>query len=85
MVLCSVLYVGLTTMFDQLFLRMDELLVISRNAPIQVFGLSVLSMEGFIRFGLEIVLGIGIPWFISAIIRSVAAAKMLIRIRLFPS
>jgi hypothetical protein len=78
MVLCGVLFIGLTIMLGQLFLRREELLVLSRNAPLQVFGLSVLSMAGFIGFGAEVVLGIGILWFIGAMIGGVATAKMLI-------
>lgn len=79
MVLCGVLFIGLTVTLGQLFLRREELLVISRNAPLQVFGLSVLSMAGFIGFGAEVVLGVGILWFIGAMIGGIATAKMLTR------
>src|SRR3989344_2155960 len=40
MVLCGVLFIGLTIMLGQWFLRREELFVLSKNAPLQVFGLS---------------------------------------------
>lgn len=79
MVLCGVLFIGFTIMLGQLFLRREELYVLSRNAPLQVFGLSVLSMAGFIGFGAEVVLGIGILWFIGAMIGGIATVRMLVR------
>lgn len=83
MVLCGVLFIGLTILLGQLVLRREELLVLSRNAPLQVFGLSVLSMAVFIGFGAEVVLGIGILWFVGAMIGGMAAAKALVRRPLF--
>jgi len=79
MFLCGVLFIGLTILLGQLVLRREELLVLSRNAPLQVFGLSVLSMAAFIGFGAEVVLGIGVLWFIGAMIGGVATAKVFIR------
>ncbi len=78
MALCGVIFIGLTIALGRLFLRREELLVLSRNAPLQVFGLSVLSMAAFIGFGAEIVLGIGILWFLGAMIGGVVAAKVIV-------
>lgn len=78
MVLCGVLFIALTVMLGRLVLRREELLVLSRNAPLQVFGLSVLSMAAFIGFGAEVVLGIGILWFFGAMLGGVVAAKALV-------
>jgi len=78
MVLCGVLFIGLTIILGRLFLRREELLVLSRNAPLQVFGLSVLSMAAFIGFGAEVVLGIGILWFLGAMLGGVVAAKAIV-------
>ncbi|MGE0527892.1 MAG: hypothetical protein AB7G93_13150 [Bdellovibrionales bacterium] len=79
MIFCGVLFIGLTIMLGQLALLKEELLVLSRNAPLQVFGLSVFSMAAFIGFGAEVVLGIGILWFIGAMIGGVLAAKVFAR------
>ncbi|MGE4130541.1 MAG: hypothetical protein AB7F86_02840 [Bdellovibrionales bacterium] len=77
MVLCGVLFIGLTIILGRLFLQREELLVLSRNAPLQVFGLSVLSMAAFIGFGAEVVFGIGILWFLGAMLGGVVAAKAI--------
>lgn len=79
MVFCGVLFIGLTIMLGQLFLRREELLVLSRNAPLQVFGLSVFSIVAFVGFGAEVVLGIGILWFIGAMVGGVVATKIIVR------
>jgi hypothetical protein len=79
MVLCGVLFIGLTIVLGQRILRREELLVLSRNAPLQIFGLSVLSLAALIGFGAEVVLGIGILWLIGAMIGGMVAAKALIR------
>lgn len=78
MVLCGVLFIALTVMLGRLVLRREELLVLSRNAPLQVFGLSVLSMVAFIGFGAEVVLKIGILWFVGAMFGGMLAAKTMV-------
>lgn len=79
MVLCGVLFIGFTVVLGSILLRREELLVLSRNAFLQIFGLSVLSMAAFIGFGADIVLGIGILWFVGAMIGGFIAAKALVR------
>lgn len=79
MVLCGVLFIGLTVLLGRLLLRREELLVLSRNAPLQIFGLSTLSLAAFIGFGAEIVLGIGVLWFVGAMIGGLVATKAVVR------
>lgn len=79
MVFCGVLFIGLTVILGHLVLRREELLVLSKNAPLQVFGLSVLSLAAFIGFGAEIVLSIAALWFLGAMVGGIFAAKILIR------
>lgn len=79
MVLCGVLFIGLTIMLGQLVMRREELLVLSKNVLLQIFGLSVLSMAAFIGFGAEVVLGIGILWFLGAMVGGIAATKVFVR------
>ena len=75
MVLCGFLFVGLTFALGMLIFRKEELLVLSRNAPLQVFGLSVLSLAALITFGAEVVFGIGILWLIGAVIGGLFTVK----------
>lgn len=79
MVFCGVLFIGLTIALGRFILRREELLVLSKNAPLQIFGLSVFSIVAFIGFGADIVLGIGVLWFIGAMVGGILAAKVLIR------
>lgn len=79
MFFCGVLFIGLTVLLGSFLLRREELLVLSRNSPLQIFGLSVFSIVAFIGFGAEIVLGIGVLWFVGAMIGGLVAAKALIR------
>lgn len=79
MFLCGVLFIGSTIALGQLALRREELLVLSKNAPLQVFGLSVLSLAALIGFGAEVVLGIGTLWFIGAMAGGVMATKIFVR------
>jgi hypothetical protein len=79
MVLCGVLFIGLTILLGSLVLRREELLVLSKNAPLQVFGLSLFSLVVFIAFGAEIAAEIGILWLVGAMIGGVLTAKTVIR------
>lgn len=79
MVFCGVLFIGLTVTLGRFILRREELLVLSKNAPLQVFGLSVFSIVAFIGFGADIVLGIGVLWFLGAMVGGILAAKVFIR------
>lgn len=79
MILCGVLFIGVTIGLCRMVLSPDEFRVLAKNAPLQVFGLSVLSLVAFIAFGAEIVLSIGVLWFIGAMIGGVTAAKTFVR------
>ena len=77
MVLCGVLFIGLSVLLGSILLRREEVRVLSRNAPLQVFGLGVLSLAAFLGFGAEIVLGIGLLWLGGAMLGGVATAKII--------
>lgn len=85
MVLCGVLFISLTIGLSYLVLRRGELFVLSKNAPLQVFGLSILSLAAFIGFGAEIVFGIAGLWFLGAMIGGLIAAKVFIHRPVFSS
>lgn len=76
MVLCGVLFIGLSIILASHILLREEVRVLSKNAPLQVFGLGVFSLVAFVGFGAEIVLGIGFLWLLGAMIGGVIAAKI---------
>lgn len=78
MFLCGVLFIGLTISLCQIFLNRDEFRTLARNAFLQVFGLAVFSLVAFIGFGAEIVLSIGLLWFMGAMIGGVVTTKAFI-------
>lgn len=85
MVLCGVLFISLTIGLSYLVLRREELFILSKNAPLQVFGLSLLSLAAFIGFGAEIVLGIAVLWFLGAMLGGLVATKVFIHRPVFSS
>lgn len=78
MFLCGVLFIALTIILGKFVLRREELLVLSKNAPLQVFGLSIFSLAALIGFGAKVVLGIGILWFVGAMIGGLVMTKVII-------
>ena len=77
MVLCGILFIGLTVTLSRFVLKTEEFSVLSKNAPLQVFSLSVLSLAAFIGFGADILLGIGLLWLIGALFGGILTAKSL--------
>lgn len=75
MALCGVLFISLTVALGYFFLNRDEFRVLSKNAPLQVFSLSVLSLVAFIGFGAQIVIGIGVLWLVGALLGGIATVK----------
>lgn len=79
MVLCGFLFIGLSILLAGLVLRKEEVRVLAKNAPLQVFGLGVLSLAAFIGFGAQFVLGIAALWLVGAMIGGIGAAKIIFR------
>ncbi|MGE3757699.1 MAG: hypothetical protein AB7H97_08080 [Pseudobdellovibrionaceae bacterium] len=77
MALCGVLFISLTVGLCYVVLRREELFVLLKNAPLQVFGLSILSLAAFVGFGAEIVFGIAVFWFLGAMIGGIVTAKII--------
>lgn len=68
MTFCGFLFIGLTVALVRRFLRPEEYRVLRSNAPLQIFGLSTLSLVAFFAFGAEIVFTVGLLWFIGAMV-----------------
>lgn len=83
MVLCGVLFIGLSVALARVLLSREEFSVLARNAPLQVFALSVFSIVAFLAFGADIVFGIGVFWLIGAMFGGISTAKMFANAHVF--
>ena len=72
MVLCGVLFVGLSITACRIIFRPEEYAILRKNAWLQVFGLSMVSLGVFAAAGAEIVLTIAILWLIGAMVGGVS-------------
>lgn len=81
MVFCGFLFIGLTIILAGLFMSREEFYVLSKNAVLQTFGISIFSLVMFIVFGAEVVLWIGILWMFGAMVGGVSSAKILLSLR----
>lgn len=79
MVLCGVLFVGLSVMACKVIVRPEEFAVLRRNAWLQVFGLSMVSLGVFAVVGAEIVLTMAVLWLIGAMLGGVSITLLLRR------
>ena len=77
MMLCGFLFLGLTGVFSYLILKREEFLILKKNALIQVFFLSVLSLVSFFAFGVELVLTATLLWFLGAIIGGALSVQLM--------
>lgn len=79
MVLCGVLFIGLTIALGRFVLRGEELLVLAKNAPLQIFGLSAISLAAFVGFGAEVLIGFGLLWLAGAVVGGIITTKVVVR------
>lgn len=79
MFLCGVLFAGLTIVAAKLFLRPEELKVLKKNAILEVFGLSGISLGVFAALGAEIAFAIGTLWFIGSMIGGLGLTMLTMR------
>ena len=79
MVLCGVLFVGLSILLCRPILRNEELFVLRKNAPLQIFGLSTISLALFLALGAEILLVVGLLWIAGAMLGGLLAVFSLPR------
>lgn len=79
MVLCGVLFIGLSILLAGIVLRKEETRVLAKNAPLQAFGLGVLSLAAFAALGAQVVLWFGTLWLVGAMIGGIGTAKIVFR------
>jgi hypothetical protein len=77
MVLCGVLFVGLSASAGGVVLRPEELRVLSQNSILQIFGLSAISLGLFAVFGADFTWVIGFLWLLGAMLGGVAMSKVV--------
>lgn len=83
MFFCGVLFMGLTVGISRIVLRPAEFAVLRRNAPLQIFVLSLLSLAVFLFVGAQIVFGIGLLWFLGSMAGGVISARLPRAVRHF--
>lgn len=76
MFLCGVLFISLTVLLGRIVFSQDEFRVLSKNAALQIFGLSVFSLVAFTAFGAEIALSIGFLWLAGALLGGFTTIKI---------
>ena len=67
MTLCGFLFLSLSIFFAWIYLRPEEMKVLWRNSWLQLPSLALLSLVAFALFGGEILLSIGVLWFLGAV------------------
>ena len=77
MFLCGVLFISLTVMLGRMIFTQDEFRVLSKNAALQIFSLSVFSLVAFTAFGAEIALSIGVLWLTGAMLGGFTTVKAI--------
>jgi hypothetical protein len=76
MALCGVLFVTLSIVAARQFIQPEELRVLRKNAWLEIFGLSSISLGVFAALGAEITLLIGAVWLAGATIGGVTAVMI---------
>ena len=68
MALCGFLFIGISVALAFFILKPEEFFVLKKNSWIQIPSLGLLSLAAFVGFGAEMVFGIGLLWFIGAML-----------------
>ncbi|PWU19700.1 MAG: hypothetical protein C5B49_05380 [Bdellovibrio sp.] len=74
MVICGALFIGLSVLFCRNLMGPEQLRVLRKNAWLQVFGLSLISLGSFAALGASLTLAISSLWFIGAMVGGTAMA-----------
>jgi len=74
MFLCGVIFVGLGVGAGRAILTREEFSVLRKNAPLQVFGLSFISLGIFAAVGAEIAFTFGLIWLLGSMLSGVSVA-----------
>jgi len=77
MVLCGFLFISLSVLAAWTLLTSEEFVVIKKNAFIQIFSLSLLSLIAFVGFGAEVFFGIGVLWVLGAMLGGMGSILVL--------
>lgn len=72
MTFCGFVFISLTVALSRPLLRPEEFRVLKKNAPLQIFALSSLSLVTFFAFGAEIIFTVGLLWFFGAMLGGMA-------------
>jgi hypothetical protein len=79
MFLCGVLFLGLSFSLSRFVLWPEELQILKKNAWVQVFGISMISLGMFAKFGGDLVISFVILWLIGAMAGGVTVTRLASR------
>jgi hypothetical protein len=81
MTLCGFLFIGLTVILSATILYKKEVIILKKNAYLQIPTLSMLSVGIFMVFGAEMAVGIGLLWFLGAVVGGFCATQFISQIK----
>lgn len=82
MLLCGILFVGLSLLVSGYFLTLEEIIVLKRHQILQVLSLGLISLGLFFSFGAELFLSIGIIWLLGGFVGGMIAITALWRLKI---
>ena len=81
MLMCGILFVGLSLLVAGYFLTREEIIVLRRHQILQILSLGLISLGLFSAFGAELLLSIGIIWLVGGLIGGLVAMMALWRLK----
>ena len=82
MLICGILFVGVSLLVSGYFLTLEEVLVLRRHQVLHILTLGLISIGLFAAFGAELILSIGIIWLVGGFIGGVVAITTLWRLKI---
>lgn len=79
MVMCGILFVGLSVLLSRMVIRPEELRVFRKNAWLEVFGLSMISIGVFASLGAQLTVAVALLWLLGAMLGGVSMASIPLR------
>ena len=76
MFLCGVLFVGLSLLMTRAIVRPEELRVLRKNALLEIFGLSMISLGVFAAVGAEFTFAVAVLWLVGAMLGGTAVVMV---------
>lgn len=82
MVFCGFLFISLSVLLTVSIVGHDQLRILKKNAPLQVFGLSMISLGIFAALGAELTAAVALLWLFGALAGGLIITTLPRRLRL---